>query len=256
MNDTFAPIRAAIVEDEPKNIATLKQMLLAYCPQIEVAGIAKDAATALSLLRDNPPQLVFMDIELPGGNAFSILEKLKPVSFEVIFITAYDSYPLQAIKFEAIDYLLKPINIEELVEAVNKAEKRVNKINDHSSINQLLETITQKQQNIETITLYNGKAYEIIRLKDVIRCESVKGITKFYLVENRTVFSHKSLNYFEGILPATFFFRAHLQQLINTTFIRQFQKGKEIIIEMKDGASVTIAQRKRNDFLKLFPHIG
>lgn len=256
MNETLTQIRAAIVEDEPKNIATLRQMLLAYCPQIEVTGIAKDAVSAISLLKDNPPQLVFMDIELPGGNAFSILEKLKPVLFEVIFITAYDSYPLQAIKFEAIDYLLKPLSIEELVQAVNKAEKRLKKNGEHASINQLLETIAQKQQDIETITLYNGKAYEIIQLKDVIRCESVKGITKLFLREDRTVFSHKSLNYFEEILPASFFFRAHLQHIINTGFIRQFQKGKEIIIEMQDGTSVTIAQRKRNDFLKLFPHIG
>lgn len=256
MNDNFAQIRAAIVEDEPKNIAALKQMLHAYCPQIEVVGIAKDATSAHTLLKNDPPQVVFMDIELPGGNAFSILEKLKPISFEVIFITAYDSYPLQAIKFEAIDYLLKPLSIEELVESVNKVVKRLNKNTELSSVNHLLESISQKQQDIENISLYNGKAYEIIPLKDVIRCESVKGITKFYLLGKCTLFSHKSLNYFEEILPASVFFRAHQQHLVNINFVRQFQKGKEIVIEMQDGGTITIAQRKRNEFLKLFPHIG
>ena len=117
-------INAAIIEDEPKNVRILKEMLASFCPQVSVCGEAGDVAAAFDLIKMKKPDLIFLDIEMPGGNAFTLLDQLKPIGFEVIFVSAYDNYTLKAIKYSALDYLLKPINIEELIAAVNKVSEK------------------------------------------------------------------------------------------------------------------------------------
>ena len=130
-------INAVIIEDEPGNVRIFRKMLEGYCPRVNVIGEAGDITLAFELIRKTKPDLVFLDIEMPGGNAFTLLDKLKPFNFEVIFVTAYDNYSLKAIKYSALDYLLKPVNIEELISAVNKVLQKRN--------------VNQFQQRIESL---------------------------------------------------------------------------------------------------------
>ena len=244
-------INAVIVEDEPKNTALLKTMLEMYCPQINVCGDANSIESAISLIKKNSPDLVFLDIEISGGNAFQLLDILQPISFYVIFVTAYDSYLLKAIKYSALDYLFKPINIKELIAAVNKSMEKIQTQKTSQQIELLLRNFSPPKTHT-TITLPTSFGFYVIAVQNIVRCEAKGSYTIFYMNDGKSHTTCKTLKEYEDILPPDVFFRAHYSHLVNMNFILKYHKGKGGTIEMKDKSVIPLAARRKNDFIQLF----
>lgn len=248
---TNKTINAVIVEDEPKNIVLLKKMLDMYCPQVNVCGHANSVETAVSMITATSPDLVFLDIEISGGNAFQLLDMLQPVNFNVIFITAYDNYLLKAIKYAALDYLFKPVNIKELIAAVNKSVEKINAQNSSRQIELLLKSFSTPK-NTATITLPTSFGFYIIPVQNIVRCEAKGSYTIFFMEDGKSHTASKTLKEFEDLLPPNIFFRAHHSHLININFVVKYHKGKGGIIEMKDKSEIPLASRRKSDFISLF----
>lgn len=247
------PVKAIIVEDELNSREVLKKMLVRYCPEIELSGEADDVSTALKIIHDSDPELIFLDIEMSGESGFDLLDKLKkPCS--VIFTTAYDKYALRAIKFSALDYLLKPIDSEELIQAVKKATGKQN--NNEEKLKFLLDTLSKRSEYPNRISLPTGTAYEIVNINDIIRCESDGHYTTFILADKRKLLVSVSMKYYEEILPEDSFVRVHHSHLININHVVRFLKTDGGYAIMSDNSQVEISRRKKEFFLQRLQKIS
>jgi len=242
-------IRAVHIEDEPRNIELLASLIETHCShQVTLVGNAKNIPDAINLIKNTHPQLVYLDIELNKGNAFELLEQLKEIDFQVIFITAFDQYAVKAFRHNAVDYLLKPISISELKEATTKAVEKI----DHSSINtNILDTLKELKLNISNqkigVPVQDGVVF--VNADEIIRCEANGSYSTFYLTNKKTVITTKSLKDIESLLSFSNFVRVHNSWIINTNYIRKYYRGKNSYAEMEDGSVVTISLRKKGDFL-------
>jgi len=248
---TTKMINAVIIEDEPKNAALLKKMLDLYCPQVIVCGTANSVENAVALVTKTQPDLLFLDIEISGGNAFHLLDILQPVKFNVIFVTAYDSYLLKAIKYSVLDYLFKPINIRELIAAVNKSIDKINTQKISQQIELLLQNLSTAKQPA-TISLPSSFGFYLITVENIVRCEAKGSYTIFYMNDGKSHIASKTLKEYEDLLPPDVFFRAHHSHLVNINFIVRYHKGKGGIIEMQDKSIIPLATRRKADFVNLF----
>ena len=243
---------SVIIDDEPKNIRILKNLLENYCPGITIAGEAGNAETAYQVIKKTEPEIVFLDIEMPGANAFDLLDKLMPINFEVIFITAFDNYSLKAFKYAALDYLLKPVNIEELQAAVNKAVAKT----QHKTINQQLQMLFQNIQAPKTqlkkmaIPTINGLVF--ITIEDIMRLEANGNYTTIILKNKERITASKNIKEYEDILPVELFFRVHNSHIINLNCIKTYQKGRGGYVVLDDGTHIEVATRRKDDFLSKF----
>lgn len=244
-------LRAVIIEDEPKNVTILKKMLEVYCPQIKVVGNSNSIESSIKLINDTIPDLVFLDIEISGGNAFQLLDILQPIKFDVIFTTAYDNYLLKAIRYSALDYLFKPINITELVTAVNKSIEKNRNQNVSQKVELLLQSFLVQKPNTN-IKISTPTGFHLVDVGQIIRCEAKGSYTNIFLSDRKSYISSKTLKEYEELLPANVFFRTHHSHLINMNFITKYNKGKGGEIEMKDKSIVPLAARRKKDFLQLF----
>jgi len=243
-------LSAVIVEDEPKNRMLLKKMLEMYCPQVDVCGEANSVQSAVTIINQNNPDLVFLDIEISGGNAFQLLDVLQPVKFDVIFVTAYDSYLLKAIKYSALDYLLKPLNIQELIAAVSKSFDRTYVQNTSERIELLLQNYVQSKY-LSTIALPTSSGFNLIAVQRIMRCEAKGGYTLIFTDDGKSYTASKTLKEYEDILPSDVFFRTHHSHLVNVNFIEKYHKGKGGFIEMTNKAMIPLAARRKNQFIGL-----
>jgi len=234
-------IKAILVEDESyirKGLATLiesldkKIMVLAEC------GSVKDAKTIIPACK---PDLVFLDINLPDGTAFELLEQLGDTHFMIIFITAYDEYALKALKLGAVDYILKPVDIEELETAIDKV------LHLDATKQQQQIQIVKDQFNDKRLVVSLQEGYQIINLDELTHCKSDKGYTTFYLANGKTVIASKSIKYFLDKLSTERFVRPHQSYVVNLDFVDRFDKGGMIIL--KSGQSIPVSLRKREEFL-------
>jgi len=244
-------ITAVIVEDEPKNAALLKKMISIYCPQVTVLGEADSIYSAVKVIKSLNPDLVFLDIELRGSNAFHLLDILKPVNFEVIFVSAYDNYLLKAIKYSALDYLLKPVNIEELIAAVNKSLDKVHTQQTSERIESLLQNFLAPKPLL-TVALPTSFGFDLVNIKDIVRCEAKGGYTLIFTINRKSYMASKTLKEFEDMFPPQDFFRTHHSHMVNMHFIVKYHKGKGGIIEMEDKSMIPLASRRKADFLTFF----
>lgn len=244
-------INAVIVEDEPGNVRILYKLLQTYCPQVKLCGHAGSVDLAFELVKEVKPELIFLDIEMPGGNAFNLLDRLKPLTFEVIFVSAYDNYTLKAIKYSALDYILKPVNIEELISAVNKVVEKMNSQQMQQRIESLFNNLNTSKKSLQSLAVPANFGYEFIVVNSIIRCEANGKYTYFYMNDGRKIISVKNLKEYEDLLSAEVFFRIHNSHLINVNFIKRYHKSKGII-EMDDGVKIPLAARRKKEFLSLF----
>jgi len=245
-------IKALIVDDEPKRIRILKNLLEEFCPQVEICGEAENTETAISLIEEQEPDLVFLDIEMPYGNAFDMLDKLMPVTFEIIFITAFDEYTLKAFKYSALDYLLKPVNIDELKEAVAKAETRLQHKNTNHQLQNLLYNLKRGNAALQKIALPFKDTLVFIPVNSIIRCEANGGYCNIFTNDGQKFLGTKTIKKYEEILPADLFYRIHNSHLINLNYVRKYLKGRGGFIEMDDGAVIEVASRRKDEFLARF----
>jgi two-component system, LytTR family, response regulator len=245
-------MRALLVDDEPKNVRILKTLLQNYCPQVNIIGEAGDAEAAFAAIKTLQPELVFLDIEMPHGNAFDLLNKLMPVNFEVIFITAFDNYSLKAFKYSALDYLLKPVDIEELKAAVNKAMGKIHSHQLNHQIEYLISNFRGGQSLLQKIALPTADGIAFLNVDDIIRCEANGNYTYFYLGNKDKVVASKNIKEYEDILPANIFCRIHNSHIINLNRVKKYHKGRGGYIIMEDGSNLEVASRRRDEFLAKF----
>ncbi len=244
--------KTIIVDDEPKNMRILKKLLQDYCPQISIIGEAGDVNAAHKIITELNPEIVLLDIEMPYGNAFDLLDKLMPVKFEVIFITAYNNYSIKAFRYSAVDDLLKPVDIRELQDATQKAINRItaNRINEHVSL--LLSNLKDNANSNPKIAVPTPEGYVFVHIEDIIRCESNGAYTYIYTVKKERVVASKNIKEYEEILPKTNFFRIHNSHLVNLNRILRYNKGRGGTVTMEDGTELEVASRRRTEFLDNF----
>ena len=244
--------KTIIVDDEPKNMRILKKLLQDYCPQISIIGEAGDVNAAHKIITELNPEIVLLDIEMPYGNAFDLLDKLMPVKFEVIFITAYNNYSIKAFRYSAVDYLLKPVDIRELQDATQKAINRItaSRINEHVSL--LLSNIKDNANSNPKIAVPTSEGYVFVHIEDIIRCESNGAYTYIYTIKKERVVASKNIKEYEELLPKTTFFRIHNSHLVNLNRILRYNKGRGGTVTMEDGTELEVASRRRTEFLDNF----
>jgi two-component system LytT family response regulator len=241
---------AMLIDDEPNATEALTNMLRMTCPDVEVIAMANDAQHGLEQLRTITPDLLFLDIQMPHMTGFELLEKLGKFNFSVIFSTAYDQYTLQAFKVSAVDYLLKPIDLDELEAAVAKVRERMHTTTqpDLSALERLFQQVQKAEP--QRIALPIGEGLQFIQVADIVRLESDSNYTTFYMVNREKLLISRTMGHFEAILPKQNFFRVHHSHLINLDQISRYLKTDGGYVEMADGSKVEISRRKKDDFLR------
>lgn len=243
-------IHALIVDDEPKNIRILQGLLEESCLDVKVTGEAISAETAIPLIREKNPDLVFLDIEMPYGNAFDLLDRIMPVNFEIIFITAFDDYTLKAFKYSALDYLLKPVSIDELKIAVHKAKERIRFKSINQQLHNLLFNINKSNASLQKIALPCDEGLIFVQLSDIVRLEARGGYTNVHMADKQKYVSSRIIKEYEEMLPDDIFMRIHNSHIINLNYVKKYQKGRGGVIVMSDDAQIEVAIRRRDEFLR------
>lgn len=241
-------LQTLIVDDEKRGRELLKMILATNCPEVKVIGEASNTKEAYQMILQSEPDLVLLDIEMPGGTGFDLLSKFDEVNFDVIFITAFDQYAIKAIKFSAMDYILKPVDEEELIKAIKRAEENRNRKNNKEKVNTLISNV-QKSSNHQKIGLTSGEGLEFIEIKNILRCEADGKYTSVFLTDGKKLLVSKNLKEFEDLLTEYNFFRTHHSHLVNLDCIKKYQSGRGGYVVMSDGSTITVSQRKKDDFL-------
>jgi two-component system LytT family response regulator len=243
-------IKTVLVDDEEDSIKILQRLLGAYCTDVSIVGTADGVETGLQIIQATKPDLVILDIEMTHGNAFDLLNQLQPIEFQVIFVTAFDNYAIRAFKYSAVDYLLKPVDIDELTAAV---EKVTQKTQGKSFIDQMetllynVETFQLTQQKMAVPTL-TGLVF--IPIKDIMRFEAKGSYTSIYLTNREEIVATRNIKEYEDLLPDAIFCRVHNSHIINLHKIQKYHKGRGGYIVMEDGSNIEVASRRREEFLR------
>lgn len=237
-------INTVIIDDEEKSRQTLRQMLSLFCENVQIIGEAKDVRTGVELLSIVKPNLVFLDIKMPDGNGFDLLKKLEKRSFNLVFTTAYDQYAIKAFKFNAIDYLLKPIDTDELKTAVKKAEN--NPVTNEANVDNLIHNINDSKKEEQKIILSTSEGMHIIKVKNIIRCQADDYYTNFYLNDGRKIMLSKTLKENEELLAEYNFIRPHRSHLVNIAYIKKYVKSDGGYIVLADGTQIPVSRRKKD----------
>ncbi len=242
-------IRSVIVEDEAAAREALKNYLNKYCPQVEVIGEAQNIKEAVPMLQELLPQLVFLDVEMPFGNAFDVLEACKDLQFETIFVTAFSEYSLKALNQSAAYYLLKPISIEELIVAVNKVHQHIvnNDIFNRNKI--IVENFRESKPEKQQVILPTLEGFEVVKMEEIVRLRGNGNFTDLYLNNGNKKMVCRFLKHFSEILPLPFI-RVHKSHIINLNYVKSYNKGG--FATMNDGAEIEISVTYKDDFLKNF----
>jgi two-component system LytT family response regulator len=244
-------MKTIIVEDEQKSREMLAAIIQKNCPELQIVALAKDVNEGVNMIKTHNPDLVFLDISMPDGSGFDLLEKVGNQKFELIFATASDAHAIRAIKYSACDYLLKPIDIDELKTAVEKAvSKRKAAPPTMENLQFLIQQLKRADDNFQKITLPTGNAFEIVNLKDIIRCEADTSYTIFYLADKRKLMVSAGLKHYEELLPEQDFIRVHHHHLINMNHVLRFLKVDGGYAVMSDGSQIEISRRKKDAFLE------
>lgn len=243
-------IKALIVEDETKSRELLKALVSKHCTDVEVIATAANVKEGVDAVNKYNPDLIFLDISMPDGTGFDLLEKISPVKCDIIFTTATDKYAIKAIKYSALDYLLKPIDVEELKNAVEKLKEKKSKVNTVENLAHLLQNLKQGNDTYQKITLPTSTSYEIVFIKDIIRCEADGSYTTFHLTGKRKLMASASLKHYEDLLPANEFMRIHHHHLIGINHVIRYLKVDGGYAVMSDGSQIEISRRKKDDFLE------
>lgn len=242
-------IKSIIIEDEHAAREVLKNYLSKYCPQVEVIGEAQNIKEAVPMLHDLKPDLVFLDVEMPFGNAFDVLEACKDLHFETIFVTAFSEYSLKALNQSAAYYLLKPISIEELIVAVNKVQNQLsnNEIFNRNKI--IVENFRETKPEKQQVILPTLEGFEVVKMEEIIRLRGNGNFTDIYLQNGQKKMVCRFLKHFTDILPLPFL-RVHKSHIVNLSFVKSYNKGG--FLTLNDNSEIEVSSTYKDDFLKNF----
>lgn len=243
-------IKAIIVDDEPHCCEVMSMLLEKYCPEVEVERVCYSANEAVELLSKTTARLVFLDIEMPHMNGFQLLEKLPAINFELIFTTSYDQYAIKAIRFSALDYLLKPIDREELQIAVRRAAQRLQSPHPQQ-LEILLQKLLQPAAQVSRIALPTMEGLQLIPIDSIISCTSSSNYTILSMKDNQKLIVSRTLKEIEEMLDEHTFLRVHHSYLVNLNEIRKYIKGEGGSLIMSDGSSVDVSRSKKEQLMKI-----
>jgi two-component system LytT family response regulator len=246
-------IKAFIVDDEFQSRNFLNKMLQQYFPDISIVGQASTCDEGIHGIKAHNPNIVFLDIQMKGETGFDLLNHLPVINFSLIFTTAFDKYAIKAFRFNAIDYLLKPIVTDELIEAVNKVRYRT--LNTKSSskiqVEQLYHDIKNPQKIHDKIAIPTGEGFIVVPINEIVYCHADSNYTKFYLNNNKCILSSYTLKQYDEILTPQSFFRAHRSYLINLEHIKSYRRGEGGEIVMSNGHEIELARTHKDEFMHL-----
>ncbi|RYY23358.1 MAG: response regulator transcription factor [Chitinophagaceae bacterium] len=242
-------ITATIVDDEPDCCESLAILLERYCPEVKILDICHSAEAARKSIKEHSPRILFLDIEMPFQNGFELLEQLGTLNFEVIFTTSYDQYAIKAIRFSALDYLLKPVDREELQRAVQKVSQR-----NHHLLPQQLDILLQRLKNpvvpITKIAIPTMEGLQLLAADSIISCESHSNYTYLFLKDKRKITASRGLKEIEEILEDYPFVRIHNSHLVNINEVDKYIKGEGGYLIMSDGSSINVSRSRKDLLLK------
>jgi two-component system LytT family response regulator len=243
--------KALIVEDEIRSRDFLKNLVEEFCPELIVSGTASNVEDAVLFINNHSPQIVFMDIEMQTGTGFDVLQQVNHRDFHVIFTTAYDHYAIKAIRFSAVDYLLKPINLEELQQAVAKAVENIQQKAEGNKIELLIRNLKRPAGEDFSISLSTSEGVEFIQLTNITRLEANGPYTTFFMKDARKIMVSKNLKEYEMLLTDHGFFRVHNSHMISLKEVRKMIKTDGGYAVMNDESMIAISPKKKEEFMQL-----
>lgn len=244
-------IKTILIDDEPNNTIYLQGLLQEHFAQVTIVGTTTNAIDAEILLKEMQPQLVFLDVEMPGITGFELLQKIQPLHFEVIFVTAYNHYALQAFEVQAIGYLTKPIIVDKFKQTVQTAINRIKEKNFNQGLQQILEQAHQQANDIK-IPLATQNGLVFVKQNDIMYCESSGNYTQFYLASNKQILVSRQLGEYEKLLPETQFIRIHDKHIINLQYLAEYIKGSGGEVKLDNGKTIPVATRRKEELLNRF----
>ena len=243
-------IRAVIIDDEINNQESISNLLKTYADNVQVAGVANSVDTAYKTINEQHPDLIFLDIQMPDGTGFDLLKKFDKINFKIIFVTAHQEYAIEAFKYSALDYILKPLAPANLLAAVKKMEDAISSEELNLKLKTLLNNITEPAKNKKKIVLKTMERIYSVDLDDIIRFESDGGYTKVYLADGKRIMVSKTMKEFDDLLMDTGFLRVHHSHLINMNHLFCFEKAEGHVV-MKDDSIVPVSNRKKDHLMEL-----
>lgn len=245
-------IKAILVDDEVHCLDTLSILLQEYCPQIQMLERCRSVDAALLAIKKCYPQLVFLDIEMPGKNGFELLEQFFEIPFSVIFTTSYDRYAIKALHFSALDYLLKPIDHEELIAAVHKVETQ-RQLPSAEQFQMLITQVQHKNSGFKKIAIPTSEGFELVPAEQIMRCEADDNYTHIFLKNKNKITACRALKEVEEQLhDFTFFIRVHHSYIVNLNEVTKYVRGEGGYVTMSDGSSVNVSRSRKDVLLKYF----
>ena len=244
-------INAVLVDDEPGNLITLQGLLERYCPEVNILAAMSNPLEAIEQIRKGKPNLVFLDIEMPYANGFDVLDRLAPIQFQVIFVTAFSDYAIKAFRYAALDYLLKPLNIDDLMRAVDRVKKVLHvKPENNIRVEGLLNNLKRPADDPDTITCATSNGFELVKIPDIIYFQADGSYSNLMLKGGKKITLSKGLKEMEELLSALQFFRVHYSYLINLSHIKRYHRGRGGHVEMTNGTLIEVATRRKSEFLE------
>jgi len=239
-------IRAFLIDDEPKSTAILKNKIERFCPEIQVIGNTQDPQKAKQLIEEVQPDLVFMDVAMPGMSGFDVLSQFNKPTFEIIFVTAFDSYAIEAIRHCAIGYLVKPVDKDELITAVANAKFNIEEKTALKKNRQLVENLEVKTFQDKKLIIPTQEGLEFVAINEILCCEGEDGYTKLYFKNRKPLLSSNSIGHFKEMLKNQEFYLVHKSHLINLNYIDRYLNEGYVIIE---NHKIPVSRNRRSDFL-------
>ena len=243
-------IRAVIIDDERPAREVIANYLAEYCPDVEVAGQASSVREGFAIIKASSPEGVFLGVEMADGTGFDLLSMFDTVDFRVIFVTAYSEYAIRAFRFSAADYLLKPVSIDELIDAVQKVRSTESADLSKEVISSLLKNMREGPARQSTLIIPNIKGFEVLKVPEIIMCQADGYCTNFHLTGQRKVVSSKNLKHFDGLLSGQGFLRVHHSYLINLDHVTGYTRQGEILLS--ENLRASLGNSYKNEFIRIF----
>lgn len=252
----MAKLTAVLVDDEPSNSELLQHFIKKYCPRVDVVGCADTKEDAIQIIPQLKPDILFLDIILDEGTGFDVLEAIHTDDLQVIFVTAFDEFAIKAFKYNAVDFLLKPLQIEDLILAVNNAEDRIgkNQFLENNRLQALMNAVSSEKINQDFIAIPTIEKIEFLKTNSITYCKSDGKYTEFHSVNSKMLVSSKNLGEYEQLLDEAVFFRIHNSYIVNLNYVVNINKAAGNYIELENGTSLPIAKRRQESlhkFLKI-----
>ncbi len=247
-------LRAILIDDEPNSLSALQQKLIGNCPQVDIIGVFTKPGECIDAIDKLKPDIVFLDIEMPGINGFKLLQEVSYKNFEPVFVTAYDHYAIKAIRFSALDYLVKPVDIDELKWSVERAELKKNNSSTNARLDLLLDHISNPKKDFKRIVIPSQDSLRFIRIDEIVYLEANMNYTHIFMSGNEKYVVSRTIKEYEDLLPESTFIRIHNSYIINKDYLEKYERGDGGQVIMSNGVRLDVSKRKKADFLKAIGH--